>query len=412
MPKYFFFILFLASSLSVSAQTGGPAYRPPFGVYCSCGPTTGVGSGSVAPAIAAKPFVQGILVRVGWQLLEPQEGQYNWSLLDGQLNAARSYGKKVSLGIGCGIAIPQWVFDAGAKRLLTSVPYADTIAVPWDPVFLTEWSNFIAALGKRYDPDTSIVLVYMTSSTGNGYEMQLPFVTNPTLAAAGYSDPNMISSWETVVDAFGTAFPSHYLSNDFHPVNGSNTVADAVYAYAAQTLGNRYGASAWWWTQKNTTVYPAQYALLQQSAQSGLFTGVQMAYNGTNDSASFGPGGMPGALQLAINLGVCYWEIWNQDILNPNFENLLSQADCSGVTAVHADPALNRVSVYPNPTPDFLNIDTELTPGRIRVFDANGSVRLVEGGLNRLDLRALQAGCYIVEIELDGRIYRHRVVIW
>lgn len=202
------------------------------------------------------------------------------------------------------------------------MPISDTIAVPWDNTFLTKWTDFIAALGARYKNDTTIQLVYITNSTANGFEMQLPFVSNPTLTAAGYTDTKMIQSWKTVIDAYNTAFPNHYLSNDFHPVNSSNAVADSVYAYAQLKMGPRYGANAWWWTQKNTTVYPSQYSILTNSANNNSFTGVQFAYSGTTDSAQFGMGGMPAAMQLAVTSKICYWELWNQDILNSKFDSL------------------------------------------------------------------------------------------
>ena len=176
-------------------------YPPPTGVYCSCGPTTGVGEGSVASAIAEKPFVKGILVRVGWNLLEQMENIFNWSLLDTQIARAKSYGKKISLAIGCGPAIPQWVDIAGASSIKIIIPDSDTIAVPWDSVFLSKWSNFILALGSRYKNDTTITLVYMTNSTSNGFEMEINRTT-PPLSSIGYTDAKMFGSWKLVIDAF------------------------------------------------------------------------------------------------------------------------------------------------------------------------------------------------------------------
>ncbi|MBI1227826.1 MAG: PKD domain-containing protein [Bacteroidetes bacterium] len=328
-------ILTLSDVLLLKVSTSfptpqGPSYPPPSGVYCSCGPTTGQGSGSVAPDIASKPFVKGILVRVGWDLVEPSDDSYNWGLIDDQIAAAKSYGKKVSLGVGCGKATPQWVYTAGAQKLTSSHPVLGNISlpVPWDAVFLQKWTDFIAQFGDRYQTDTTVTLVYVTNSTANGFEMQEPPVVSPSWTSVGYSDTKMVDSWKAVLDAFSAAFPNHYIANDFHPVNGSDVVADSVYVYGRQLMPNQYGAAAWWWTQHNTTVYPQQYEILQHSAQNAPFTGVQMANNGTSDSTAFGPGGMPAALQLAIDDGVCYWELWNQDILNPDFEDLLSNAAC------------------------------------------------------------------------------------
>lgn len=400
--------LFIAYSVSCIAQ---PAFPPPTGVYCSCGPTTGNGYGSVAPAIAAKPFVKGILVRVGWELLEPTDNNYNWSLLDTQINRAQQYSKKVSLGIGCGIQIPQWVFDNGAQRLISSSPFNDTIAVPWDTVYLTKWKEFITTLGSRYKNDTTIQLVYITHSTANGFEMQLPRVTTPTLAAVGYTDTKMADSWNEVVATFNTAFPNHYLTNDFHPVNNSDAVADTVYNYAVKTIGQRYGPAAWWWTQKNTTVYPAQYNIMKTATPNNKFGFVQFANSGTSDSAKFGAGGMPAALQLAINDGICYWEIWNEDILNTKFDSLLSNATCTYVSITDNEIVMQEsLYVYPNPASNIVTINLPKIENHVSIIDVNGKCILNKHTKEpklTFDVLTLNRGIYIIRITNEmGSSYR------
>jgi len=86
----------------------------------------------------------------------------------------------------------------------------------------------------------------------------LPFDPTPSYTSIAYTDQKVIDSWKEVIDAFNSSFPNHYLTNDFHPVNQSNIVADSIYAYAKLNIGSRYGANGWWWTQNNTSVYPSQ----------------------------------------------------------------------------------------------------------------------------------------------------------
>lgn len=399
-------LLKLVVVVSTNAQ---PNYPAPTGVYCSCGPTTGQGNGSVDPAIAALPFVKGILVRVAWEKCEPSDNVYNWTLIDGQITAAKNYGKKISLAIGCGGGIPQWVFQQGAQRLIpTSPPINDTIAVPWDTIFINRWKDFIQQLGAKYKNDTTIRLVYITNASLNGFEMQLPFTSNPPLTTAGYSDAKMIASWDTAVHTFAQAFPNHYLTNDFHPVNSSDAVGNSIYAYATATIGNRYGANAWWWTQHNTTVYPAQYTILQSAASTQSFSGVQMAYSGTSDSASFGAGGMPAALQLARSNGVCYWEIWNQDLLNGNFTNLLTNATCT-TTSIHETADKNAVlKVFPNPANNMLNVtwSAQKTIGDVIIYDLTGrSVKTYNSVHNNasIPIDDLTNGVYLLRVVSGDR---------
>ncbi len=354
--------------ISIKGLIAQPNYVAPTGIWCSCPPTTGVGNGSVVPNVAAKSYVNGILVRVAWKDLETTDNVYNWSLIDNQLTAARSYGKKVSLAIGGGLNAPNWLYTLGVQSISYTIPFNGTIPIPWDTVFLKKWGEFINELGNRYANDTTIRLVYMTNSSTNGFEMQLPFNPTPSYQTIGYTDQKIIDSWEYVIDQFKSAFPNHYLTNDYHPVNSSNLVADSIYAYATSTIGSRYGANGWWWTQNNTTVYPSQYAILQHSATANMFTGIQMAYSGTSNPDMFGTGGMPAALSLAISDKICYWEIWNEDITNSAFDSILSAAACTPTLGLEETTTLgNPLSVFPNPS-----------SGSFSILLKNGSIESVE----------------------------------
>ena len=357
--KQIYLKIFLGALLFVSVNLAysQPNYPAPSGVWCSCPPTTGIGNGSVDPTVASKSYVNGILVRVSWKDLETADNTYNWALIDNQIAAAQSYDKKISLAIGGGPNSPGWLYALGTPSISYTVPFSGTIPIPWDETFLSKWTEFITVLGNRYANNTTIQLVYITNSSGNGFEMQLPFNPTPTYATLGYTDQKIIDSWKQVINTFETSFPNHYLTNDFHPVNSSNVVADSIYAYAKQHIGNRYGANGWWWTQNNTSVYPSQYAILQNSATTNQFTGIQMAQSGTTSASSFGTGGMPTALDLAISNHICYWEIWYNDLTSGTFDSLLSNAVCSPILEVEEiNYVENGLSVFPNPSQNIFRI--------------------------------------------------------
>ena len=357
--KQIFIKTILGFSLLVSIHLtyAQPNYPAPTGVWCSCPPTTGIGNGSVDPAVASKSYVNGILVRVVWKDIEPVDDTYNWSLIDDQITAAISYGKKISLAVGGGPNTPQWLYGLGANSISYSLPFSGTMPIPWDAVFLDKWTDFISELGSRYQNDATIQLVYITNSSQNGFEMQIPYNPTPSYTSIGYTDQLVIDSWTQIMDAYNAAFPNHYLTNDFHPVNTSDAVADSVYNYAIVNLGSRYGANAWWWTQNNTSVYPSQYAILQHSANSNAFSGIQMAASGVTNPSSFGTGGMPEALNLAISNNVCYWEIWNNDITDGSFDLLLSNAVCSPILGVEEISDIeNNLAIFPNPSQKIFTI--------------------------------------------------------
>lgn len=402
--KQNFVILFsgLFFFLIVNSILAQPNYPSPTGVWCSCPPTTGLGNGSVLPAVASKSYVKGILVRVSWKDIETADNISNWALIDNQLAAAKLYGKKISLAIGSGPNSPDWLFSQGAQSISYSVPFSGTIPIPWDTVFITKWTEFIAELGSRYANDTTIQLVYITNSSTNGFEMQLPFNPTPSYLSIGYTDQNIIDSWKQVIDAFSISFPDHYLTNDFHPVNSSNIVADSIYAYAKQNIGSRYGANGWWWTQNNISVYPFQYNILQNSSATNLFTGIQMAHSGVTSPNSFGTGGMPVALNLAISNNICYWEIWNNDITSGSFDSLLSNASCLpiGLDEIIIE---NKLTVFPNPSQGIYIIELKKNKiQNIEVINSLGEIVFKKDTINntyyQLDIRILNDGIYFLNI--------------
>lgn len=107
-----------------------------------------------------------IYIRTSWAKLEPEEGKYDWSSLDGMLNVARRYGVPLSFRIMCACIMskspqtPQWVFDKGArgdKIVVQMVEKGVTNDVTQisprfdDPIFMRDHRRFIAALAEHYD---------------------------------------------------------------------------------------------------------------------------------------------------------------------------------------------------------------------------------------------------------------------
>lgn len=412
MKQLLLCLLLCNAALQLMAQ---PNYPVPTGVYCSCGPTFATGTGSVDPIIAQKDFVKGILVRVGWNVMEPTNNSYNWAVLDTQIYRARNYGKKVALGFVNGPSAPQWLYNLGAQRAIIGAPFNDTIPYPWDSTYLAQWEDFIAAMGNHYANDTTITLIHMTNATANGFE----FFLNPTSlfnwANVGYTDDKMIQSWKRVVNSFKNAFPNHYLDNDFHPIfltpNSSNIPSDSIYLYATQTLGSQYGAFSSWWSQNNTNTYATQYADLVNSANN-TFATVQLAYNGTTDSASFGVGGLPAAMQLAVSQNICYWEVWNQDILNPDFDSTLSNITCLNTGITEDNIINNTFNIYPNPATNYITIDN-MQGGTIIIQNMLGkcmySNKTTAENLT-IPIDRWAAGLYIVSIKNNSTITTKKLV--
>src|SRR2546430_17015430 len=56
--------------------------------------------------------VDGMRIRTGWKDIEPQDGVYNWQLIDDCLARAATSGKFIGLSVIAGIKSPPWLMGA------------------------------------------------------------------------------------------------------------------------------------------------------------------------------------------------------------------------------------------------------------------------------------------------------------
>lgn len=140
--------------------------------------------------------------RFTWSDLEPTEGTYRWDLVENALAGWHRLGKSFAFGVMCAnshartpYVTPKWVFDAGAAVRLIDLkdlanPYAGTPglkAVPYfdDPIFLAKLTNFLTALGKRFDGDPRLAFLDVRSYGNWGEGHMSPF-GGPGLTAEAF----------------------------------------------------------------------------------------------------------------------------------------------------------------------------------------------------------------------------------
>ncbi len=116
------------------------------------------------------PGLSVVYLRVPWSFLEPQEGEFNWALLDTPAQRWIAKGKRIALRVTCSeswlrYATPKWVQDAGAKGVEFEFGKGPTPGGPlWDPdyldpVFLAKLDHFLAALARRYDGNPNVAFI-------------------------------------------------------------------------------------------------------------------------------------------------------------------------------------------------------------------------------------------------------------
>ncbi len=116
------------------------------------------------------PGLSCVYLRVPWSFLEPEEGRFNWSLLDTPAQRWIDQGKQIALRISSTEswmrwATPKWVHDAGAQGYNFTVGKGvDPNGPYWepdynDPVFLAKLDQFLAALAERYDGNPNVAFI-------------------------------------------------------------------------------------------------------------------------------------------------------------------------------------------------------------------------------------------------------------
>ena len=115
------------------------------------------------------PGMDHIYIRLAWAYLEPEEGKFNWDIIDNIVNKWVEEGLKISFRISCKetstdrieqqYATPKWVMEAGAKGGFYRSGKKVGPDGPWepvfdDPVFLEKLENFLRTFAERYDGES------------------------------------------------------------------------------------------------------------------------------------------------------------------------------------------------------------------------------------------------------------------
>ncbi len=116
------------------------------------------------------PGLSTVYLRLPWAYLEPEEGKFNWSILDTPAQRWIAKGKRIALRLTTSenwmkYATPEWVRNAGAKGTFyqfgkgrvessnTWDPFYD------DPVYLKKLDAFLAAAARRYDGNPNVEFI-------------------------------------------------------------------------------------------------------------------------------------------------------------------------------------------------------------------------------------------------------------
>lgn len=111
-----------------------------------------------------------IYLRLPWAYIEPEEGVFNWAIVDTPAQRWIAAGKKIAFRFTTSenwmeYATPKWVFDAGAKGIRYTWgkgedPNGNCVDPEFDdPIYLEKLENFLRAAGERYNGNPSVAFI-------------------------------------------------------------------------------------------------------------------------------------------------------------------------------------------------------------------------------------------------------------
>lgn len=175
-------------------------------------------NGNNASTFDNNPSIAGTYLGYYWSQLEPQQGQYNWSQIDNDMQPWVANGKNVILRVSTsgqykwqppnsGNGTPQWVYSQG----VSSVTETDHSVIPqyWSPAFLSNLNTFVQAFASRYDGNAHVTAIEI--GVGMGGETKPDTLNNgksrmQQWQAIGYTDAVWWNTVQQIASMYTSAF--------------------------------------------------------------------------------------------------------------------------------------------------------------------------------------------------------------
>lgn len=111
-----------------------------------------------------------VYLRLAWNYLEPEEGCFNWEVIEEPIRRWRAAGKRIAFRVSCcesdpkqPYATPEWIRRAGAKGAFFGPDKKNWEPDYADPVFLEKLERFLSVFAERYDGKDWVEFIDMGS---------------------------------------------------------------------------------------------------------------------------------------------------------------------------------------------------------------------------------------------------------
>jgi dienelactone hydrolase len=202
----------------------------PRGIYIldSAASTTNINGVAMRDSnIRNVPFVSGYLLRASWEDMEPQAGQYDFTIIDWNVRKLAALGQKLSLWT---LTIdPPWLAQtAGVSTWFDTDPRVNHWrAVPWDPYLLQRLSAFVNALAEHSIDGVKVKDHPVVNTVNFGVAGAMLAIRDPLALhirdMTNYTRANFTNAVMTNLRIVATNFPTKFIQVGFWPVADSTS---------------------------------------------------------------------------------------------------------------------------------------------------------------------------------------------
>ena len=268
------------------------------------------------------PEARGGLIRVEWETIEPEPGEFDFSEIDLLVQDMKDRKQMWSLGVRTSFHSPTWLADKlGAEYFefefdegyLEQNP--DTITSwpkPWDPVVQDRLKILVDELAARYNTDSDLGLVYISQMASKGIEGHLIGVTEDSLAENGVTEESWVNISVATAEMFAAAFTNKALAFEIHDIlfspNAAIRIIDSL--WENPELHYRIGAAMWWLSGK--TSYQTELLDFMENFEGPIYA---QLIGKSSQPQRFENDEFTSVFDQADQLGIRYIEIWNNDMV-------------------------------------------------------------------------------------------------
>jgi hypothetical protein len=300
--------------------------------------------------LISNPNISGVAFQIDWKNIEPTKPngpsplEPDWSRLDEVFQAADKAGKWVQLLIFPGFWSPSWVtaHDSGVVTHVFKVQYGYQndhepmkLPMPWDKVYLQEWTDFLKLVGQRYGNDPAFRMIAAAGPTSVSDEFTEPDHKNvDRWTGYQYSLRKYDDAWHQVFEAYANDFKQQYVSLSHGTgIALTDHEIEAIVNHGSRVLNPRFAYQSSALTGNPEHHETAIQSVLDRIGQ--FVTGFQLGHSVEGTS----PGDPAHALVRAIDNGlqlnaagaqggqhVDYIEVHAEDVAAPDLQPVLAWA--------------------------------------------------------------------------------------